>query len=73
MFRMNVVFALLTLTAIAVGLMIQVSIMVKIVKSGGLEENFKILDRINSATNEYVKGMPEVKNLRKQYFLISKL
>ena len=61
MFRMNVVFALLSLTAIAVGLMIQVSIMVKIVKSGGLEENFKILDRINSATNEYVKGMPEVK------------
>ena len=61
MFRMNVVFTLLTLTAIAVGLMIQVSIMVKIVKSGGLEENFKILDRINSATNEYVKGMPEVK------------
>ena len=61
MFRMNVVFALLTLTAIAVGLIIQVSIMVKIVKSGGLAKNFKILDRINSATNEYVKGMPEVK------------
>ena len=61
MFRMNVVFTLITLTAIAVGLMIQVFIMVKIVKSGGLEENFKILDRINSATNEYVKGMPEVK------------
>ena len=61
MFRMNVVFTLLSLTAIAVGLMIQLSIMVKIVKSGGLEENFKILDRINSATNEYVKGMPEVK------------
>ena len=61
MFRMNVVLALLTLTAIAVGLMIQVSIMVKIVKSGGLEENFMILDRINSATNEYVKGMLEVK------------
>ena len=61
MFRMNVVLALLSLTAIAVGLMIQLSIMVKIVKSGGLEENFKILDRINSATNEYVKGMPEVK------------
>ena len=61
MFRMNVVFTLLTLTAIAVGLMIQLSIMVKIVKSGGHEENFKILDRINSATNEYVKGMPEVK------------
>ena len=61
MFRMNVVFTLLTLTAIAVGLMIQVTIMVKIEKSGGLEENFKILDRINSVTNEYVKGMPEVK------------
>ena len=61
MFRMNVVFALLTLTAIAVGLIIQVSIMVKIVKAGGLAENFKILDTINSATNEYVKGMPEVK------------
>ena len=61
MFRMNVVFTLLTLTAIAVGLMIQVTIMVKIEKSGGLEENFKILDRINSTTNEYVKGMPEVK------------
>ena len=49
MFRMNVAFALLTLTAIAVGLIIQVSIMVKIVKSGGLAKNFKILDRINSA------------------------
>ena len=61
MFRMNVVFTLITLTAIAVGLMIQLSIMVKIVKSGGLAENFKILDRINSATNEYVKGMAEVK------------
>ena len=61
MFRMNVVFTLITLTALTVGLMIQVSIMVKIVKSGGLEENFKILDRINSVTNEYVKGMPEVK------------
>ena len=61
MFRMNVAFALLTLTAIAVGLIIQVSIMVKIVKAGGLAKNFKILDRINSATNEYVKGMPEVK------------
>ena len=61
MFRMNVVFTLITLTAIAVGLMIQLSIMVKIVKSGGLAENFKILDRINSATNEYVKGMAEGK------------
>ena len=35
--------------------------MAKIIKSGGLAENFKILDDINSATTEYVKGMPEVK------------
>ena len=35
--------------------------MAKIIKSGGLEKNFAILDQINSATTEYVKGMPEVK------------
>ena len=61
MFKMNIILALTTLGTIVVGLAIQVAIMVKIIKSGGLTENFKILDNINSATSEYVKGMPEVK------------
>ena len=61
MFKMNIILALTTLGAAIVGLAIQVAIMVKIVKSGGLTENFRILDSINSATSEYVKGMPEVK------------
>ena len=46
---------------IFVGLGIQIAIMAKIIKSGGLDKNFAILDQINSATTEYVKGMPEVK------------
>ena len=61
MFKMNIILALTTLGTIVVGLAIQVAIMVKIIKSGGLTENFKILDNINSATSEYVKGMPDVK------------
>lgn len=61
MFRMNIILAFVTLGAVVIGLTIQAAIMVKIVKSGGLNENFKILDDINSATSEYVKGMPEVK------------
>ena len=61
MFKMNITLAFVTLGAVAVGLAIQIVIMIKIVKSGGLTENFKILDSINSATSEYVKGMPEVK------------
>jgi len=36
-----------TLGTVAIGLAIQVAIMVRIVKSGGLNENFKILDNIN--------------------------
>ena len=54
MFKMNIILAFVTLGTVA-------AIMVRIVKSGGLNENFKILDNINSATSEYVKGMPEVK------------
>lgn len=61
MFKMNAFLAIVTLVAIILGLGIQIYIMVKIIKSGGLAENFKILDDINSATSEYVKGMPEVK------------
>lgn len=61
MFKMNIILAFVTLGTVAIGLAIQVAIMVRIVKSGGLNENFKILDNINSVTSEYVKGMPEVK------------
>ena len=61
MFKMNIILAFVTLGTVAIGLAIQVAIMVRIIKSGGLNENFKILDNINSATSEYVKGMPEVK------------
>ena len=61
MLKMNLILGLTTLLIIFVGLGIQIAIMAKIIKSGGLEKNFAILDQINSATTEYVKGMPEVK------------
>ncbi|MDU1579571.1 ABC transporter ATP-binding protein [Finegoldia magna] len=61
MLKINFILGLTTLLIIFVGLGIQIAIMAKIIKSGGLEKNFAILDQINSATTEYVKGMPEVK------------
>jgi len=61
MLKINLILGLTTLLIIFVGLGIQIAIMAKIIKSGGLEKNFAILDQINSATTEYVKGMPEVK------------
>ncbi|PMC81859.1 ABC transporter ATP-binding protein [Anaerococcus hydrogenalis] len=61
MLKINLILGLTTLLIIFVGLGIQIAIMAKIIKSGGLEKNFVILDQINSATTEYVKGMPEVK------------
>ena len=61
MLKINLILGLTTLLIIFVGLGILIAIMAKIIKSGGLEKNFAILDQINSATTEYVKGMPEVK------------
>ena len=61
MLKINLILGLTTLLIIFVGLGIQITIMAKIIKSGGLDKNFAILDQINSATTEYVKGMPEVK------------
>lgn len=61
MLKINLILGFATLLIIFVGLGIQIAIMAKIIKSGGLEKNFAILDQINSATTEYVKGMPEVK------------
>ena len=61
MLKINLILGLTTLLIIFVDLGIQIAIMAKIIKSGGLEKNFAILDQINSATTEYVKGMPEVK------------
>ncbi len=61
MLKINLILRLTTLLIIFVGLGIQIAIMAKIIKSGGLEKNFAILDQINSATTEYVNGMPEVK------------
>ena len=61
MLKINLILGLTTLFIIFVGLGIQIAIMAKIIKSGGLDKNFAILDQINSSTTEYVKGMPEVK------------
>ena len=61
MLKINLILGLTTVLIIFVGLGIQIAIMAKIIKSGGLQKNFAILDQINSATTEYVKGMPEVK------------
>ena len=61
MLKIHLGLGLTTLFVLFLGLGIQIAMMVKIIKSGGLEKSFATLDRINSATTEYVRGMPEVK------------
>lgn len=61
MFSQNVWLALACLIPIAVGFVCQFAVMIKILKSGGLKENFDALEKISSSSIQYVKGMPSIK------------
>lgn len=61
MFSQNVWLALACLIPIAVGFICQLVVMLKILKSGGLKENFDALEKISSSSIQYVQGMPSIK------------
>lgn len=61
MFSQNVWLALACLIPIVVGFVCQFAVMIKILKSGGLKENFDALEKISSSSIQYVQGMPSIK------------
>lgn len=61
MFSQNVWLALACLIPIAVGFGCQLAVMIKILKSGGLKENFDALEKISASSLQYVQGMPSIK------------
>ena len=61
MFSQNVSLALACLLPIVVGFVCQFAVMIKILKSGGLKENFDALEKISSSSIQYVQGMPSIK------------
>ena len=61
MFSLNGWLALACLVPIIVGFGCQFAVMIKILKSGGVKENFDALERISSSSIQYVKGMPSIK------------
>ncbi|MGL6199792.1 MAG: ABC transporter ATP-binding protein [Lachnospiraceae bacterium] len=61
MFSMNIWLALACFIPIVIGFACQFVVMIKILKSGGLKENFDALERISASSTQYVKGMPAIK------------
>lgn len=61
MFTLNVWLAFACLIPIVVGFACQLFTMIKIMKSGGIKENFDALENISSSSLQYVKGMPSIK------------
>ena len=61
MFSQNVWLALACLLPIVVGFVCQFAVMIKILKSGGLKENFDALEKISSSSIQYIQGMPSIK------------
>lgn len=61
MFSQNVWLAFSCLLPIVVGFVCQFAVMIKILKSGGLKENFDALEKISSSSIQYIQGMPSIK------------
>lgn len=61
MFSLNGWLALACLVPIIVGFGCQLAVMIKIMKSGGVKENFDALERISASSIQYVNGMPSIK------------
>lgn len=61
MFYLNVWLALVALLPIVIGFAAMAADLVKLMKSGAVQQNFNALERINSSAMQYVKGMPTIK------------
>lgn len=61
MFLQNVWLALACLIPIILGFACQFAVMIRIMKSGGVKENFDALEKISASSIQYVKGMPSIK------------
>lgn len=61
MFSQNVWLTLACLIPIIVGFACQLAVMIRIMKSGGVKENFDALEKISASSIQYVKGMPSIK------------
>ena len=61
MFSQNVWLAFACLIPIIVGFACQLAVMIRIMKSGGVKENFDALEKISASSIQYVKGMPSIK------------
>lgn len=61
MFIENIWLAFACLIPIVVGFVCQLTVMIKIMKSGGVQQNFDALEKISSSSIQYVKGMPAIK------------
>ena len=61
MFMENIWLAFACLIPIVAGFVFQFAVMIKIMKNGGVEQNFDALEKISSSSMQYVKGMPSIK------------
>lgn len=61
MFSFNAWLALACLLPIIVGVVIQLAMMLKIMKTDAIKQNFDALENISSSSMQYVKGMPAIK------------
>lgn len=61
MFSQNVWLAFACLLPVMVGFICQLTVMIKIMKSGGVKDNFDALEKISASSIQYVKGMPSIK------------
>lgn len=61
MFSQNVWLAFACLVPIIVGFACQLAVMIKIMKSGGVKDNFDALEKISVSSIQYVKGMSSIK------------
>lgn len=61
MFSQNIKLAFACLLPIVLGFVCQFAVLIKVMKSGGVKENFDALEKISSSSIQYVQGMPSIK------------
>lgn len=61
MFRYHALLAAVCLFPVTAGFVCQFAVLIKVMKSGGVQKNFDALERISSSSLQYVNGMPSIK------------
>lgn len=61
MFSQNIKLAFACLLPIVLGFVCQFAVLIKVMKSGGVKENFDALEKISGSSIQYVQGMPSIK------------